>query len=792
MIQRIVPFDAILLYINDPERKALVAPLPYNFDQLKTGELVLPHQEPIVQSLMGQRKSTTRIEPEVGLLPDMKVELCMPLYSPQHFLGCLYLARSSNEVFLPENVKFIEYAAGALAVALERTEWQSKYQHLDQTSNFRKDTSHTFLQALPFPALLADRRENKILDANELFLKMTGASREQAREKPLPAFINTQNLPLFGEIKTNIIKNMGKSTERSVFCSQLDPKNPARILLVVGESPKRTNRIENILPELAKLTSARFEDMVARLALLLKKNVNFDYLSLSLMDENTSHALVYDLAAGDMRKQLPNGREWRAIDDGTMGWVTIGQQPDDSEQSAPAGAHPRRMPYTLPAHMSVLLLSGEKYLGNLALGRRENMPFSEDDLTLLRALSGPVAVLIDNNQLENRKISQKPVPVPIDSEKLVAELVEKLKKFINASNVYAIKLDKGPGPEAIFDLMPEIIQQYLSGVQIAQILRRLEREKQALFVDTPEKFIKEFRLTEPAEKLVFFQPFIMAPVLLQNRLIAAVVAVWNSRHTLVKEELDVITAFIANGSGEKQGPDIKPVQQQPEPQDVNHEMENFVHTVSHELKSPLQTVKSYASLLNDDYRQDMPPGAQTCLERILVNLDQMEKLITDLLVLSRLEEQAIQREDLNAKQIVREALDSLVGALKKYPARIQIQKEMPRIFAHRTGVRQIITNLVSNALKFTANVDGPLIEIGSADTGDMIEFYVKDNGSGIAPDMREKVFELFYTKSPDKQSKGTGVGLALVKKIVSLHGGSVWIESGPGEGTVVKFTIPKK
>ncbi|MBN1996358.1 GAF domain-containing protein, partial [candidate division KSB1 bacterium] len=773
LIHRIVSFDAILLYINDPETKALIAPMPYNYDQLKSEELVLPYQEPIVQAIMGQRKIITRIEPEVGLLPKMKVELCLPLHSPKQFLGCLYLARSNNNIFLAENIKFIEFAAGTLAISLERTEWLSKFQQLDKKSDFWQGTLSSFLQAIPFPALIIDRQANIIRDINELFFKLTGLSRTQVVEKAPSIFIKTETtFPEQGEIHADILSPKGESLSRRIHCSPLDSKNRSKILVVIMEQMLDSNRLENMMPRLAKLKTTNFNDVVKEVALLLKEYLNFDYFSLSLIDESTGVSHYHDIAVGGIESLLSQGQKWEQIADSNMGWITGTESDSDSTQAE--STHPQRIPYTLPVHMSVLLLTGDKYLGNLALGRHQNIPFSADDLKILRIVSGPIAKLIELTRVKNLRQHQMPgvTKNSISSENLLPQLIEKLKKSIKATSVYGINLKKNTDPKAIFDLMPEMIQQYLSDEQILQLLARLERDGQAIYIDTPNKFITEFWQTQPVQKLVFFQPFIIAPIFLQNKLFAAVVAVWSSRHTLLKEELDVITAFISRTTSTELAQKTETVpkkdahRKKEQNENTTDEMDEFVHIVSHELKSPLQTVKSYATLLNDEYLKDMPTGARTCLERILINLDQMEKLIIDLLLLSRFGKDKIQREELETKQIVRDVLDSLIGLLKTHPTRIQIQKEMPRIFAHRTGIRQVFSNLVSNAIKFSQETKDPLIEIGIIDAGEFFEFYVRDNGMGIDPDKQDKVFDLFYTKSADKQSKGTGVGLALVKKIV--------------------------
>lgn len=219
--------------------------------------------------------------------------------------------------------------------------------------------------------------------------------------------------------------------------------------------------------------------------------------------------------------------------------------------------------------------------------------------------------------------------------------------------------------------------------------------------------------------------------------------------------------------------------------------ETVIHTLSHDIKAPLQSLKGFATLLREEYGYHLPAQASTYLERMFVNLEQMEHLVTDLLDLSRLTHGETFFEEVESTEILRNALESLSGLIEQRPVNMIIDSTLPRIICNVTQLTQVFTNLISNALKFTRFVDIPSIEIGCNLQNGEYEFYIKDNGSGIAASDLGHIFELFYTRDEDQENKSTGVGLTIVKRIIERHHGRIWAESSPGEGATIKFTLPR-
>jgi len=219
--------------------------------------------------------------------------------------------------------------------------------------------------------------------------------------------------------------------------------------------------------------------------------------------------------------------------------------------------------------------------------------------------------------------------------------------------------------------------------------------------------------------------------------------------------------------------------------------ELLIRTLAHDLKAPLQSLKGYATLLWEEQGYHLPAGAVTYLERISANIEKMEHLIADLLDLSRLNGGEVPFQEADSFEILKNALDSLAGLIEKRPVNMIIDSTLPRITCNSVQMTQVFTNLISNALKFTHGVEIPSVEVGCTAVEDDYEFYVKDNGVGIAPADLEHIFDLFYSRDADEKNRSTGVGLTIVRRIIEAHHGRIWAESTPGKGTVIRFTLPQ-
>jgi len=224
-------------------------------------------------------------------------------------------------------------------------------------------------------------------------------------------------------------------------------------------------------------------------------------------------------------------------------------------------------------------------------------------------------------------------------------------------------------------------------------------------------------------------------------------------------------------------------------EDKNAEMERFVYTVSHDLRGPLITIKGFCGRLGQHMSQGSAERANHDLERIRNAADRMQELLDDLLELSRIGRMANPPAAVPMTRLSEEVVELLEGPIRRRNVRVTVARNMPVVHADRVRIAELLQNLVENAVKFSGEDPEPRIDIGFRNEGGSPVFTVADAGIGIDPAYHEKVFGLF--DQLDRKAEGTGVGLALARRIVEAHGGRIWVESeGQGRGSTFCFTLP--
>jgi light-regulated signal transduction histidine kinase (bacteriophytochrome) len=221
---------------------------------------------------------------------------------------------------------------------------------------------------------------------------------------------------------------------------------------------------------------------------------------------------------------------------------------------------------------------------------------------------------------------------------------------------------------------------------------------------------------------------------------------------------------------------------------ANRELEAFSYSVSHDLRTPLRAIDGYAARLIEDPESRFSNAAAEYLQRIRNSAQRMGDLINDLLTFARFGRQALSVKPVDTGELVTQVLQDLEAQIEARGIEIRIA-ELPTVLADRNLLREVFLNLLDNAVKFTGQCVKPIIEIGCQTQQHPFVWYVRDNGIGFDMNHAGQLFGVFTRLHSAQEFEGTGVGLALVQRIVQRHGGDIWTQAEPNRGATFYFTL---
>ena len=223
----------------------------------------------------------------------------------------------------------------------------------------------------------------------------------------------------------------------------------------------------------------------------------------------------------------------------------------------------------------------------------------------------------------------------------------------------------------------------------------------------------------------------------------------------------------------------------------NADLEQFAYVASHDLSEPLRTVAGFSSLLSKRYAGKLDANADLYISHMAAGVDRMQQLIDDLLAYSRVGRTPLTPEPVDLDALLGEVLQSIDVAVREQGAQVT-SEDLPVVLGEPGQLRQVLQNLLANAVKFTRPDDTPVVHVSAARDGGLWRIDVRDNGIGVPEEQREEIFKMFGRLHRTAEYQGTGIGLALVRRIVERHGGRVWVRPASADtgGSVFSFTLP--
>jgi PAS domain S-box-containing protein len=262
-------------------------------------------------------------------------------------------------------------------------------------------------------------------------------------------------------------------------------------------------------------------------------------------------------------------------------------------------------------------------------------------------------------------------------------------------------------------------------------------------------------------------------------------------NTQLHDEQGRLTAVLSSGEDitDRRQAELELARMNAELEASNKELESFCYSVSHDLRAPLRAINGAASLLAEDLDPLLDTSGKKLLAAMIRNSHRMGELIDDLLAFSRLGRQEVHKEPVDMVQLAREVADGLSSEVGGRDISYTIN-HLPPALGTPAMLRQVLFNLLANAVKFTGTTEHAVIQVGFRQEAGETVYFVRDNGVGFDMQYAEKMFEVFSRLDAEHAFEGTGIGLAIVKRIVLKHGGRVWAEGSPGQGATVFFALP--
>jgi light-regulated signal transduction histidine kinase (bacteriophytochrome) len=221
---------------------------------------------------------------------------------------------------------------------------------------------------------------------------------------------------------------------------------------------------------------------------------------------------------------------------------------------------------------------------------------------------------------------------------------------------------------------------------------------------------------------------------------------------------------------------------------ANSELEALCYSISHDLRTPLRAIHGYTKIITSEFANEFTDESKKLMDSVMKNARKMGQLIDGLLTFSRIGRKEITPTEINMNALVDSVLHDLKNA-KSMKAKIKVQS-LPPVTADYQLISQVVSNLIMNAIKFSSGKDNPAIEVGAIKGIDAENIYfVKDNGAGFDMKYYDKLFGIFQRLHSTRDFEGTGIGLALAKRIITKHGGKIWADSKLDQGSVFYFSI---
>ncbi|PWH17831.1 MAG: hypothetical protein DDG60_01175 [Anaerolineae bacterium] len=553
---------------------------------------------------------------------------------------------------------------------------------------------------------------------------------------------------------------------------------------------ERRSQLLQVAAEVSRVASAILDpsDLSQQVVELVQQRFGLYYVGLFLIDEQ-GEDIVLRAATGEAgREMLKAGHRFPIGNSSMVGWCVANRRARialDVGEDAVRFNNPL-LPNTR-SELALPLISRGQILGALTIQSDQEAAFSDEDIETFQTMADQLANAIQNarlyDQLERELEERKRAEMQV--RQLNAELEERVER-----RTLALKASEERF-RALADNNPLRIRRYdreCRYLYANRVSNDPDFEPQQIIGKTIREVVENPELVELAERCIRQVFETGQPMQTEYQYDEHSFALWYLAPEFGPDGqvISVVTTTLDISERRRMEDELRA--RTLELQASNRELESFSYSVSHDLRAPLRALDGFSRILLEDFQAYLPEEAQQYLKRIREATQQMSQLIDDMLRLSRISRAELRRDPISLTELARQIVENLQSQEPERSARILIQENLIAN-ADQGLLRLALENLFNNAWKFSAKSNPTEIEFGKTLVDGRETFFIRDNGVGFDMAYADKLFGVFQRLHSPSEFPGTGVGLAIVQRVIHRHGGRIWAQSAPGQGATFYFTL---
>lgn len=808
--------------------------IPYH--ETSITEIIRSHRSVVREDLTGRGKLTPG---DLKFLANgIKSDLSVPIMCNNRVFAIINLSSYETHYF-SENFQYqTEQIASLLGLALERTELIEKLNHKQSDLFFWKNKFNCLKDSIDEALAVIRLDYDLIYEINTAFQKLTGYTPGELHGIRLSHLHPGQEELLLSKLDKCSEQDQLKAISQLNLKRKDGSNFPVKLRLVYvggemikfvfaiyeslaskGFSFAQLNGNNDTNHELSQLQVSAFYniarlvesdlqlDRIIQAALSeINKVINFDYAQISLFDAANENVENYTIIS-DRCREYDNSKDWNVLEDIDFFWYNISTQ-NLKQQFEDHNNNPGKIEPELRSKISAVLLSKNQYPGTLLLGSLKENSYQKQEIEFIKQIAEQIAIIIENTKLsEKHKKTTLSDAVQFDLKKII---VTNLRMDNVLIGIVKLSVEKMQAQLATIQLIendiplpgittsdPECDNNLLCNYEKKNIIPViLESSEPYIIEQIPFDDLEQLNCSVSKSLISDYITCVAIPLKLHQKTIGVISNYWNKPYELAPDQQLLLAVIAEQASEAIENAKLyqESIYRSERLEKAWDESENFVNTVSHDLKTPLAAIQGFTSTLLDSLKQEINDESLSHLKKIRNKAIKMQQYIDALNQLASVGRLVHPLENVNVLDIVERARKKFSDIIQRQHIKIVVAKDLPDIYCDRSLIQQVFGNLIENAIKdLDESNKRPKIEIGYQ-TGTVENiFFVRNNGTRFRKEFNGTIFELFNsTEGEEHEDKSDALSLVIAKKIIEMHDGQIWFESAAGKGSTFYMSLPRR